>query len=168
MFKSIPIKEPLLNPFSLIGDEWMLITAGNEEKFNTMTASWGQIGVMWEKPVLNCYIRPQRYTNEFVSEGDYFTASFFGSGNQREALALCGSKSGRDCDKVSESGLTPVFGKYAPYFKEARLVLCCRKIYTQRIDPAGFMEASIGRNYPSGDYHHMYIGEIVEALENVR
>ena len=85
----------------------MLLTGGNMESFNTMTASWGQLGVLWNKNVLTCYIRPNRYTYEFVENGEFFTVSFLGE-EYRKALAFCGSHSGRDCNKITETGLTPV------------------------------------------------------------
>ena len=91
------------NIFSAIGDQWMLITAGTADRCNTMTASWGGLGVIWNAPSATCYIRPQRYTKEFVDREDYFTLSFFGE-EHRKALQLCGSKSGREVDKVKECG----------------------------------------------------------------
>src|SRR5699024_11934868 len=99
MFTRIDPKELNKNVFSLIGDRWMLITAGTREKCNTMTASWGGLGVLWGKPVATVYIRPQRYTMEFVEGSEFFTLAFFGEA-YRKALALCGSKSGREIDKV--------------------------------------------------------------------
>jgi len=152
------------NVFSQIGDQWMLITAGAKERCNTMTASWGGLGVLWGKNVATVYIRPQRYTLEFVEKGDYFTLGFFGE-EYRKALALCGSKSGRDVDKVKECGFTVAAGAGgAPYFEEARLVLVCKKLYWQDIDPTHFLDGETdGKWYPEKDYHRMYIGEIVEA-----
>ena len=105
MFKSIDPKQLNENVFSLIGDKWMLITAGTKENCNTMTASWGGLGVFWGAPTATCYIRPQRYTKEFVDREEYFTLAFFGE-EYRKALALCGAKSGREVDKVKECGFT--------------------------------------------------------------
>ena len=105
MFGRIDPKELNQNVFSMIGEQWMLVTAGTAERCNTMTASWGGLGVLWGKPVATVYIRPQRYTLEFVEREDCFTLSFFGE-EYRKALALCGSKSGRDVDKVKECGFT--------------------------------------------------------------
>ena len=128
-FKKITTEELTANPFKLIGKDWMLITAGDKEKFNTMTASWGGVGIMWGKPVATAYIRPQRYTFEFIENGDYYTQSFFDE-EYRDALKFCGSKSGRDYDKVKETGLTPVVDDEtgAVYFKEAKLVFICKKM----------------------------------------
>ena len=105
-FTEIKAEELKDNPFDLIGKQWMLITAGNEEKCNTMTASWGGVGIMWGKPTATAYIRDSRYTKEFVDREDYFTLAFFGE-EHREALNLCGRVSGRDEDKIKEAGLTP-------------------------------------------------------------
>ena len=164
MFEKIDPKNLDQNVFSLIGDRWMLITAGTQEKCNTMTASWGGLGVLWGKPVATVYIRLQRYTLEFVEREDYFTLSFFGE-EHRKALALCGSKSGRDMDKVKECGFTVATAEGAPYFKEADLVLVCKKAYWQDMDPTHFLDGEIdGKWYPEKDYHRIFIGEIVEVL----
>lgn len=152
------------NVFSAIGDQWMLITAGTVEQCNTMTASWGGLGVIWNAPSATCYIRPQRYTKEFVDREEYFTLAFFGE-EHRKALALCGSKSGRDIDKVKECGFTVKAAECgAPYFEEAELVLVCRKRFVQPMDPANIPQDVKDRFYAEKDYHVMYIGEIVEVL----
>lgn len=166
MFRSIDPKALEGNVFSMIGEQWMLITAGTAERCNTMTASWGGLGVMWGKPVAVCVIRPQRYTRTFVEENSYFTLSFLGE-DYRKALSLCGSKSGREVDKIKECGFTVAVGEGgAPYFEEARLVLVCRKLYHQDLDPAGFEGPEEDKKwYPGKDYHRMYVGEIVEALK---
>lgn len=164
MFEKMDPKNLDQNVFSLIGDRWMLITAGTQEKCNTMTASWGGLGVLWGKPVATVYIRPQRYTLEFVEREDYFTLSFFGE-EHRKALALCGSKSGRDMDKVKECGFTVATAEGAPYFEEADLVLVCKKAYWQDMDPTHFLDGEIdGKWYSEKDYHRIFIGEIVEVL----
>ncbi len=153
------------NVFSLIGERWMLITAGTPERCNTMTASWGGLGVLWGKQTATCYIRPQRYTYEFMEAGEAFTLSFFGE-EYRKALAFCGAKSGRDVDKIRECGFTVAAGAGdAPYFEEADLVLVCKKAYWQDLDPSHFLDPEIEKHYPQKDYHRMYIGEIVEAYK---
>ncbi len=153
------------NVFRLIADDWMLITAGPPDAFNTMTASWGGVGHIWGKDVCWCVIRPGRYTFQFMERNDAFTLSFFPE-EFRPALSLLGSKSGRDSDKVAESGLTPVDGPPAgtTTFAEARLVIACRKVYWQDLDPTHFLDPSIADNYPRKDYHRMYFGEIVDIL----
>ena len=167
MFEKIDPKALDQNIFSLIGDQWMLITAGTEDKCNTMTASWGGLGVLWGKPVATVYIRPQRYTLEFVEREDTFTLCFFGE-EYRKALALCGSKSGRDMDKVKECGFTVATAEGAPYFEEADLVLVCKKSYWQDMDPTHFLDGEIDSKwYPEKDYHRIFIGEILEVLRKV-
>lgn len=164
MLHTIDPKQLDSNVFSLIGDQWMLITAGSAQQCNTMTASWGALGVLWGKPSATCYIRPQRYTKEFLDREEYFTLSFF-SEEWRKALALCGAKSGRDMDKVKECGFTVKAAENgAPYFEEAQLVLVCRKRFVQAFDPENIPEDAKEKFYPGQDYHTMYIGEIVEAL----
>ena len=165
MFKRTDPKTLNQNVFSAIGTQWMLITAGTGAHCNTMTASWGGLGVLWGKNVATVYIRPQRYTYEFMENSGWFTLSFFGE-EYRKALNLCGSRSGRDMDKIAACGFTVASGAGgAPYFAEAELVLVCKKLYWQDLDPAHFLDPDIDRaNYPGRDYHRMYIGEIAEAL----
>ena len=151
------------NVFSLIGDEWMLITAGTADQCNTMTASWGGLGILWGEPTATVYIRPQRYTKEFIDREEYFTLSFFAPEYKKE-LALCGAKSGRDVDKVKECGFTVACGEGgAPYFEQARLVLVCRKQYAQDMDETAMRSDVKEKWYPNRDYHTMYLGRIVEA-----
>lgn len=153
------------NPFTLIGKDWMLVTAGGKEKHNTMTASWGGVGILWGKPVATVYIRPQRYTLEFVEESPYFSLCFFDE-SWREALNFCGKNSGRDYDKDKETGLTPLFDREAPYYQQAKLVLICRKLYRQDMKAEAFLDQEVlAKNYPQNDLHRIFIGEIVAALE---
>jgi flavin reductase (DIM6/NTAB) family NADH-FMN oxidoreductase RutF len=163
-FKAISTLHITDNVFKLIGSDWMLITAGGIDSFNTMTASWGAFGELWNKKVCFCFVRPTRYTYEFMERSDCFTLSFF-ERKYREVLNLCGTKSGRDVNKVAETGLTPVVGKTgAVYFSEARLVLECKKTYFADLDPTHFLEPEIEEEYPKKDYHRMYIGEIAHCL----
>ncbi len=165
-FKKIKPKEIEENAFKLIGSDWMLITAGSEKKFNTMTASWGGLGILWHKNICSIFIRPQRYTYEFIEMSDTFTLSFFDN-NHRDVLKYCGSHSGREVDKVAETGITPVFSEDGGvYFQEAKLVLECRKLYYQDIIPGNFLDESINENYPKEDYHRMYFGEIIGCYQS--
>ena len=166
MFQNVDPKALDLNPFAAIGSQWMLITAGTAEHCNTMTASWGGLGVLWGAPMATAYIRPQRYTKGFVDENEYFTLSFFPE-EYRPQLSLCGSKSGRDVDKVKECGFTVCTGAGgAPYFEQAELVLVCRKRMAMPMDPDAMPE-DVKDKWYKGDYHTMYWGEIVEALQKV-
>lgn len=163
-FREIDIKELEFNPFSKIGTQWMLITAGDEEKHNTMTASWGGLGIMWGKNIATVYIRPQRYTKEFVDANDTFTVSFFPE-KCRKALQICGSVSGRDVDKEKEAGLTPYYVDGTTAFEEAELIFVCRKQYHQDMLPECFDEAKNDEKwYPGKDYHTMYMAEITKVL----
>ena len=152
------------NPFSLIGKDWALLTAGDASGFNTMTVSWGNMGVMWNKNIVTVFVRPQRYTREFIEHSDKFTLSFYDE-SMRPALRLCGSKSGRDLDKAAAAGLTPVFENGTTYFAQAKLVLECRKIYCDKIRPEGFLIPEINDSYAEKDYHFVYMGEILRVLE---
>lgn len=162
-FKEINPNQIANNPFDLIGKDWALVTAGDKEKFNTMTVSWGGVGIMWNKPVAFTFIRPQRYTYEFTENGEYFTMSFFDD-SYRDVLNFCGSKSGRYYDKPKETGITPVFDDKAPYFSQAKLVLVCKKLYSQFLNEESAVDKLILSSYKNGDYHKMYISEIVKVL----
>ncbi len=163
-FREITPAEMGGDVFSRIGKQWMLIGAGDAEKMNMMTASWGAMGVLWNKPVTIAYIRPSRYTMGFVEQQEYYSLCFFDE-TYRDVLTLCGRQSGRDIDKVQATGLTPCYDREAPYFAEASLVVICRKLYQQDMDPAQFLDESIENNYHGADYHRQYIGEIVTVLE---
>ena len=153
------------NVFKLLDKDWMLITAGTLEHYNTMTASWGHMGIMWNLPVAIGWIRPQRYTFEFAEKYSHFTLSFF-TGEYRKALQFCGSKSGRDYDKAKETGLTPVpTDSGNVFFREARLVMECRKLYTDDLKGEKFIVPELAsKHYPSKDFHRFYMGEIVKVL----
>ncbi|MCI7813138.1 MAG: flavin reductase [Lachnospiraceae bacterium] len=164
MFKEISIQDLNFNPFSKIGKEWMLITAGNSEHCNTMTASWGALGVWWGKNAITCYIRQSRYTKEFVDQNDTFTISFFDE-SYRKALSLCGSVSGRDCDKIKEASLTPVAVDETTAFEEASMVFVCKKLYADEMPAGQFIAKEMDEKwYPTKDYHTMYIAEITKVL----
>ena len=163
----IPIKAEEItdNPFTLLDKEWMLVTSGSMDGFNTMTASWGGFGILWHKPVVFCFIRPSRYTYEFLEKNNSFSLSFFPE-KFRKALAICGSKSGRDGDKIKAAGLTPVSStEKTIYFEEARLVLVCHKLYSEDLKSQRFLCADIFSHYPEQDIHRMYIGEIISGLK---
>jgi len=164
-FKEIKPEQLADNPFKLIGKDWMLITGGTSEKFNTMTASWGGFGILWERKVAFCFIRPTRYTYEFVERSENFTLSFFEE-RHRKALTFIGTHSGRETDKIGATGLTPVTDKDLIYFAEARIVLGCRKLYFQDISPGHFLDPTINDMYPQKDFHRMYVAEIVKCLVN--
>ena len=158
----INVKSLKENPIKLFDDDWSLIAAGNESGFNMMTASWGGIGKLWGKDVCFIFVRPQRYTYEYLEKSDRFTVSFYDE-EYKKALAFCGSKSGRDFDKAAETGLTPLFIDGTTTFEQARLVFVCKKVAFQDMNPNGFLDPSIEDNYAAKDYHRIYIGEILEC-----
>ncbi len=165
-FQQVNPKEINENAIQLIGDKWMLVTAGDSSSFNTMTASWGTMGFLWNKPVVFVFIRPQRYTFEFTEKKDEFTLSFFKE-EYRQALQICGTTSGRDINKAEKAGITPhVTPNGNVTFEEAYLVLECKKLYAQFLDPKDFLDTAIvSKNYPDKDFHKVYVAEIVNAWE---
>jgi len=165
-FTEIDPKKIDKNIFSMMDDDWMLITAGTRDSFNTMTASWGTAGILWNKPVAICFIRPQRYTFGFMEKSDFYTLCFF-SETERHILDYCGSRSGRDTDKIRETGLKPLFtGNGSIYYEQASLVLECRKLYSARLEQDNFLvKKIITANYPTKDFHKFFIGEIIKSLQ---
>lgn len=164
MFQSVEPRDLTINPFHAINEDWYLISAKSGDKLNTMTASWGSLGFLWNRPIVTCYVRPQRFTYSLLQEADEFTLSFFPEG-YREILTRMGRTSGYDVDKIQSSGLTPVEEEQSFYFEEAKLVLRCRKLSVQPLDPACFKDPSIERNfYPEKDYSVQFIGEIIDVL----
>jgi len=176
-FRTIRPEETSGNPFSLIGHDWMLVTAANPGEglrggadYNTMTASWGGLGILWGKPVAYVFVRPQRHTFGFIEANERLTLSFFGE-EYRDALNFCGTKSGRDYDKAAECGLTPVSESgedgRAVWFEEAKLVLVTRKLYAKPFDASAFTGDGADRFYPAGDFHTAYVCAIEKVLEKV-
>ncbi len=166
-FQKIEPQDIDQNPFTLIDDDWFLLTAGDFDSFNTMTASWGGMGILWNKPVVFCFVRPHRYTYKFMESNEFFTMSFFNK-NFREALNLCGKVSGRQTDKMKATGLKPIASPQGTiFFEQAKLMLECRKLYFSDIIPENFILDKINANYPKKDYHRMYIGEIISCFTNV-
>ena len=164
MFKEIKATEIKENGIDLLANQWGLVTAGTEAGYNTMTVSWGAIGELWGRDCATIYIRPQRYTREFIDSNDYFTLSFYPP-ELKSVHSVCGSKSGRDCNKTEATGLTPVFDREAPYFDEAKLVLVCKKMAVSKMEPTQFLDDTIDSKwYPEKDYHYVYYGEIINTL----
>jgi len=163
-FSEIKPEELNKNTFQLIGSDWMLITAEKDDKVNTMTASWGGLGVIWGKNVSYVVIRPQRFTKEFVDNSKTFSLSFLDNSFRRQ-LSYLGCVSGRDEDKITKSNLTIEHSDNTPYFKEAKLVIICKKLYAQDLKPEFFIENGLDEKwYPDKDYHTLYISEITKVL----
>lgn len=165
-FKKINIQDLNMNAFQAIGNDWMLITAGDQQKINTMTASWGGVGVLWGEYVVQAYIRPQRYTKQFVDQQKCFSLSFF-DGHKKE-LSLLGTVSGRDQDKIHDVDFHPVFIDGVPTFEEAKLVFIVEKIYQDTFKPENFIDDSFNQKcYPEKDYHDIYIAKIKGVYQKV-
>ncbi len=162
-FKEISAKEIKDNAISMISDEWMLISAGDEKTHNMMTASWGFMGEMWGKDSVIAAVRPTRHTYGILENNDTFALCFMG--DDREVHKICGSKSGRDIDKVTKTGLTPVYSHGTMYFEEARLVVIAKKTYTQDLNPQCFIDKDVDEKWYNNDYHKMFYGEILCVLE---
>lgn len=163
-FRDYPVREWRGSPWATIADEWMLITAGGLDSWNTMTASWGGFGHLWNTDVAFVFVRPTRHTWSFIERAGRFTISFMDEG-RRAALRICGSVSGRDANKAALAGLTPVaFGDDRQVgFMESSMELACRVLYHQDIDPSSFHDDSLIKHYPERDFHRMYVGAIERA-----
>lgn len=153
-----------MNPFTKLSKQWMLITAKKNNKINTMTAAWGGFGYLWNKNVAFIFIRPQRYTKEFIDASDELSLSFYDE-QYRADLSYLGKISGKNENKIEKCNLHPAYYHSVPYFIEANTVLFCKKLYCQQLQPSSFYENSISmKNYPENDYHYMYIVEIYDLL----
>ena len=153
----------VIKAFQNIGKEWALLTAGDAKRFNTMTIGWGSVGFIWQRPVVTVLVRPPRYTHKFMDEFERFSVSFYDK-KYRKALNILGSKSGRDTDKIAQSGLTPDFVDGVPTFKEANLTVIAHKIYRGQLESAGFLVPSVDAEfYPQKDYHTVYFAELVKT-----
>ncbi len=162
-FQKINSKKLKFNAFELLDNDWMLVTAGVKDRFNTMTASWGGFGILWNKAVAFVFIRPTRFTFQFSEKYDDMTLSFF-TEQYREELKYCGANSGKEVDKVEKCGFTLFETESgAISFNEARLILECKKLSFQDINPENFLDMKLNNIYPKKDYHRMYICEITSC-----
>ena len=168
--QNVNIEDLRVSPFTILGQEWMLLTSGSfeDKEFNTMTVAWGGLGTMWHKPLIMVVVRPTRHTYDFMEKCDSFTVTAFPT-DLKEKLTYLGSHSGRDSDKISEAGLTPEACSTvaSPGFKEADLLLECKKTYFDDFKPDNFLADYIAPQY-NDDYHRMYFGEIVAVSATER
>ena len=149
--------------FQNLGNEWAVLAAGDENRSNAMTISWGSLGFIWQRPVITVLVRPQRHTHLFTEEFENLSVCFFDR-SHRKALAVMGAESGRDKDKAALAGLTPTFHYGAPSFEEAYLTVAARKLYRGRFEPQGFLAPEIDEEfYPEKDYHTIYYAELLKA-----
>ncbi len=178
MMKIIKAEQLNANVFKMIGDEWMLVTACTTSKdeegkiitgrANTMTASWGGMGILWNKAVATIYIRPTRFTKEIIDSSETFSLSVLGE-KYKTALNYCGSHSGRNEDKIKQCKLDVEYMNYTPWIKQAKIAFICKKLYAQELDPNCFTDPSIcDKNYRKNDFHTMYIAEIQKVLVDQR
>lgn len=162
--REIKVEEFTINPFTVYSDEWTLITAEKDGVANTMTASWGGLGHVWGKNSAIVYIRPERYTKEFVDNSEYFSITVFPQ-KYHDKLSYLGTVSGRDEDKIKKVGLTVVHEDGVPYFAEAKLTFIVKKLYVSEIKGEEFIDQDLPEQvYPKKDYHTLYIGEVVKIL----
>lgn len=152
-----------LKVFEAFHSDWALVTAGTPEDFNTMTIGWGGLGTLWSRDVATVYVKPCRYTHDYLEKNDVFTVSFFPEEYKKD-LALLGRKSGRDGDKVAETALTPVSVGSSVGFKEASLTILCKKIYRQDLDVSAMPAEVIDDYYTEEAPHTMYVGEVLEVI----
>ena len=159
-----------MDVFQQFDKKWALLTAGSADNFNTMTISWGGVGTLWGKPVATTYVRTSRYTHDFMDKNDYFTISFFPE-EYRKILGVLGSRSGREMDKMHDSGLTAKVvsldgrdGLETVTFEEAEITLVCRKLYMQRMNPENILDENARAFYKNDAPHDEYIGEVVEII----
>lgn len=153
-----------VDAFAKFDRQWALLCAGGREHYNAMTISWGGLGTLWGRPVATVYVKPIRYTYQFMEESEYFTVSFYPE-EYRKALDVMGSQSGRDCDKVSVAGLTPRDVSGTVTFEEAEVTLLCKKIYYQDLDVENMPADVVRAFYVTEEPHRMYIGQVIEVLE---
>ena len=153
----------LTDIFEFFDKQWALLTAGDADKFNTMTISWGGLGTLWNKPVATVYVRTSRLTHDYMDDNEYFTVSFF-SESYKKTLSVLGSKSGREMDKMHVDGLTAVPAGESVTFKEAEITLVCRKLFKQSVDVDKMPADVVDRFYNGIAPHDMYIGEVVDII----
>lgn len=162
--KEISIRQVKENFVSLFAEDWALLTAKNGSGCNPMTVSWGAVGEIWGKDTATVYVRQSRFTKGLIDSESHFSLCFFPA-EYKKALSFCGAKSGRDTDKVKETGLTPVYTAAAPYFKEAKLVVICKKAASTFLGADSFEDPAIkDKWYSDNDMHTIYFGEIEKVL----
>jgi len=168
--KEIKLEDLKINPCLLIGKEWMLVSSGTEDKFNMMTASWGHIGALWGhhldgRATTEIFIRPSRYTDLFLDRNECYSLCFFDDEYHTD-LAYLGSHSGRNDNKLDKTKFHVKFIDGVPCYEEAKLIIICKKIYKGKIEENGFIDQNIiPEYYPYGDFHNVYVGEILKILE---
>lgn len=172
-FYSIKPSELNENIFDIISKDWFLMTAEADGIVNPMTVAWATFGILWQKPVVIVAVRPERYTHEIASKTDTFSLTVFAK-EYKKMLGFCGTKSGRDYNKVKECGLHVLHEGVTPYFEEARMAIICKKLCVSQLAEEDFLGNTAftdkwygGANKANGEgggYHHLYIAEITNIL----
>ena len=152
-----------VDAFHIFDKQWALVTAGTLNHYNTMTISWGGLGTLWSRPVATVYVKPIRYTYQFLEKNEYFTVSFFPEAYKKD-LGILGSKSGRDGDKISLTSLTPQPVEHGVTFSQASATLICKKIYWQDLDLEQIPQDVVDTYYQTEAPPRMYIGEVIDIL----
>ena len=164
-FEKIDVKE-LDNAIAAIGSDWMLITVDDAEnkRVNAMTASWGALGVLWNRPVCICFVRPERHTFKLLDEKKELSIAFLGK-DMRSAYGICGKESGAYTDKFKKCGLTTISFDGISVIAEAETALTCKVLYEDDLKENGFLDSSLLANYASAGYHRVYVCEIIGAYK---
>ena len=163
-FQPYPIDLIEFDPFTKIGNDWMLITAKHDDKINAMTASWGGVGVLWGKNTTFIFVRDSRYTKELIDESDYFSLTFFDN-SYKSAMKYFGMVSGRKEDKIKTANMNVNYYEEIPFIDEGNFLICCRKMSATPKLPEQFLDHEIEEKwYADGDLHTMYVGEILQIL----
>ncbi|MBE7007927.1 MAG: hypothetical protein E7422_02070 [Ruminococcaceae bacterium] len=149
--------------FSQFNKKWALLSAGTIDDFNAMTISWGGMGTLWSRDVVTVYVKPVRYTWQYMEKNDYFTVSFYPEANKRD-LSVMGSKSGRECDKVALTSLTPKALANGVTFEQAETTIVCRKLYWQDLTRSVMPQDVVSTYYKEEEPHRMYVGEVVDII----
>lgn len=158
------MKQLLIDAFDEFKNKSALVTAGTLEDHNSMTIGWGGVGSLWSRHVATVYIRPNRHTYNYFEKNEYFTVSFYPDACKK-ALGIMGTKSGRDCDKDAEAGLTAIPCGEGVTYAEARRTLLCRKLYWQDMELDRFPREIQERYYNNDPVHRLYVGEIIDIIE---
>lgn len=163
-FQPYPIKEIEFNPFVKFGDEWGALTVKADDKVNSMTISWGGVGMLWNKPAATVYVRESRFTKSLLDKSGTFSVSFLPD-KYRRTLKYLGQVSGKDEDKIKNSRLSINDYKGVPFIDEGNFIVICKKMYSVPLTLEGVVDKEVEeQHYKTKDLHTMYIGEIVELL----
>ncbi len=162
-FREISIDECDANFIQRLSTDYSLVSATSDNKTNMLTVAWAQMGYLWNRPVATVYIRPSRYTKEFIDASGRFTVSFIAG--HPDAMMYLGRHSGRDGDKLAQTELTLLDYEGDPVYAQADLVLVCRLIYTQQLDLGQLLDDSVeNAHYSNGNVSIAYIGQIEKVL----